>query len=133
MQSNNKIANGEEIPQNIIVSSRQQYGLPEDAMVYCDFNQLYKVDPATMDSWINILKAVPNSVLWLLRFPAAGEANMLNYATKQGIAEDRIVFSAVAPKVGVTAAGTVCFTVSVSWYILHLITLVFVQKRSGVK
>ncbi|KAK2186976.1 hypothetical protein NP493_183g04027 [Ridgeia piscesae] len=97
-ETNNKIANGEEIPQNIIVSSRQQYGLPEDAVVYCDFNQLYKVDPATMDSWINILKAVPNSVLWLLRFPAAGEANMLNYAAKQGITENRIVFSAVAPK-----------------------------------
>ena len=69
--------------------------------MYCDFNQLYKVDPATMDSWINILKAVPNSVLWLLRFPAAGEANMLHYAAKQGIAENRIIFSAVAPKVSV--------------------------------
>ena len=59
-----------------------------------------QVDPATMDSWINILKGVPDSVLWLLRFPAAGEANILLYAQKQGIAEDRIVFSAVAPKVG---------------------------------
>lgn len=54
-----------------------------------------------MDSWISILKAVPNSVLWLLRFPAAGEANMLDYAVKQGVAENRIIFSAVAPKVSV--------------------------------
>ena len=60
-----------------------------------------QVDPATMDSWINILKGVPDSVLWLLRFPAAGEANILLYAQKQGIADNRIVFSAVAPKVGV--------------------------------
>ena len=42
-QTDNKIANGEEIPKNIIVSSRQQYKLPDNAIVYCNFNQLYKV------------------------------------------------------------------------------------------
>ena len=38
-------------------------------MVYCNFNQLYKIDPATLKMWVNILNAVPNSVLWLLKFP----------------------------------------------------------------
>eukprot|EP01041_Mallomonas_annulata_P010967 gene10967-22922_t len=39
--------------------------------------QLYKLDPNSFDVWINILKRVPISMLWLLRFPAAGEANIL--------------------------------------------------------
>ena len=56
-----------------VVTTRKQYGIPDDAVVYCNFNQLYKLDPNTMKSWCNILKAVPNSVIWLLRFPALGE------------------------------------------------------------
>lgn len=43
-QINNKAATGEEVPRTIIVTTRSQYGLPEDAIVYCNFNQLYKID-----------------------------------------------------------------------------------------
>ena len=57
------------IPQEIMVTTRQQYMLPEDAIVYCNFNQLYKIDPGTLKMWVNILNRVPNSVMWLLRFP----------------------------------------------------------------
>lgn len=39
-------------------------------VVYCCANQLYKFDPATLRAWAAILQAVPDSVLWLLRFPA---------------------------------------------------------------
>ena len=52
-----------------MVTTRQQYGLPDDAIVYCNFNQLYKIDPATLRMWVNILNRVQNAVLWLLRFP----------------------------------------------------------------
>ena len=52
-----------------MVTTRQQYGLPDDAVVYCNFNQLYKIDPGTLKMWVNILNRVPNSVMWLLRFP----------------------------------------------------------------
>ena len=83
----------------VIINSRQQYGLPEDAVVYCNFNQLYKIDPLCLDMWLNILKAVPKGVLWLLRFPAVGEPNVIQYAANAGIASDRIIFSPVAPKV----------------------------------
>uniref|UniRef100_A0A182PJX4 protein O-GlcNAc transferase n=1 Tax=Anopheles epiroticus TaxID=199890 RepID=A0A182PJX4_9DIPT len=97
-QTNNKAATGEEVPQNIVVTTRQQYGLPDDAIVYCNFNQLYKIDPLTLQSWITILKHVPNSVLWLLRFPAVGEANIQATAQQMGIAAGRIIFSNVAAK-----------------------------------
>ncbi|XP_076649492.1 O-linked N-acetylglucosamine (GlcNAc) transferase sxc isoform X1 [Halictus rubicundus] len=97
-QVNNKTATGEEVPQNIVITTRQQYGLPEDAVVYCNFNQLYKIDPLTLHMWARILKQVPNSVLWLLRFPAVGEPNLQATAQQLGLSPGRILFSNVAAK-----------------------------------
>ncbi|XP_012279364.1 UDP-N-acetylglucosamine--peptide N-acetylglucosaminyltransferase 110 kDa subunit isoform X2 [Orussus abietinus] len=97
-QVNNKTATGEEVPQNIVITTRQQYGLPEDAVVYCNFNQLYKIDPLTLHMWAYILKHVPNAVLWLLRFPAVGEPNLQATAQQLGLAPGRILFSNVAAK-----------------------------------
>jgi len=59
----------------------------------------YKIDPGIFTSWINILKRVPNSVLWLLRFPAVGEPNIRRVAEAAGLAPHRLVFSPVASKV----------------------------------
>lgn len=53
-QANTKAATGEEVPQSIVVTTRQQYGLPEDAIIYCNFNQLYKIDPPTLQMWVNV-------------------------------------------------------------------------------
>ena len=53
--------------------TRTEVGLPEDKIIYSCSNQLYKYDPETFQSWCNVLRRVPNSVLWLLRFPAFGE------------------------------------------------------------
>lgn len=86
------------MPSDLPYTARSQYGLPENAIIYCNFNQLYKIDPATLESWVNILKRVPNGVLWLLRFPAVGEPNLVATAQKLGIAQNRIIFSPVAPK-----------------------------------
>uniref|UniRef100_A0A0A9Z4Y3 UDP-N-acetylglucosamine--peptide N-acetylglucosaminyltransferase 110 kDa subunit n=2 Tax=Lygus hesperus TaxID=30085 RepID=A0A0A9Z4Y3_LYGHE len=97
-QTNNKAATGEEVPQTIVITTRQQYGLPDDAVVYCNFNQLYKIDPHTLQMWVNILKAVPNSVMWLLRFPAVGESHLHATATSLGLPAHRIIFSNVAAK-----------------------------------
>ncbi|CAL8078413.1 unnamed protein product [Orchesella dallaii] len=97
-QTNNKAATGEEVPECILVTTRQQYGLPNDAVVYCNFNQLYKIDPPTLVMWVNILKRVPNGILWLLRFPAVGEANIMNTAASMGLSPGRIIFSNVAAK-----------------------------------
>ena len=57
-----------------------------------------RFEPATMRSWLNILKRVPQAVLWLLRFPAAGEANLHKFAAENNIEASRIIFSNVAPK-----------------------------------
>lgn len=82
--SNERQGSGQEVVDNIIFTSRKQYGLPSDAVVYCNFNQLYKTDPKILETWVEILKMVPNSVLWLLSFPPAGEPNILRYVQSLG-------------------------------------------------
>ncbi|XP_053623559.1 UDP-N-acetylglucosamine--peptide N-acetylglucosaminyltransferase 110 kDa subunit-like isoform X1 [Plodia interpunctella] len=96
--TNKKVASGENIRNGIVITSRKQYGLPNDAIIYCNFNQLYKIDPSVMETWVNILKNVPNSVLWLLSFPAAGEPNIRKFAQSLGLTPDRIIFSKIACK-----------------------------------
>lgn len=78
--------------------SRAQYGIPEDKIVLCNFNQLYKIDPLILDVWCRILHNLPETVLWLLRFPHAGEAGIRREARARGIADDRIIFTDVANK-----------------------------------
>ncbi|KAG1331547.1 putative UDP-N-acetylglucosamine--peptide N-acetylglucosaminyltransferase SEC [Cocos nucifera] len=77
---------------------RSDYGLPEDKFIFACFNQLYKMDPEIFNTWCNILKRVPNSALWLLRFPAAGEMRLRAYAVAQGVRPDQIIFTDVAMK-----------------------------------
>lgn len=82
-----------ELDDTLQYCTRQFYNLPEEAVVFCNFGQLYKIDPPTLKLWANILLAVPNSVLWLLRFPGAGEENLRKSATELNIDSSRIIFS----------------------------------------
>lgn len=91
-RSNPEVLDSEKLP------TRASVGLPENAIIYSCANQLYKYDPRTFDAWCNILKRVPNSVLWLLRFPPAGEMRIRREALARGVDPDRIVFTDVAPK-----------------------------------
>ncbi|XP_062513815.1 UDP-N-acetylglucosamine--peptide N-acetylglucosaminyltransferase 110 kDa subunit-like isoform X2 [Corticium candelabrum] len=93
-----KMSGGEIYPPILPLTLREHYGLPDDAIIYCNFNQLYKIDPATLVMWLNIIKRVPGSVLWLLKFPVTGEPNILNAAASAGLTSGRVVFSPVAPK-----------------------------------
>ena len=77
--------------------SRQELGLPPEGFVYCSFNSTYKITPDTFDSWMRILKSVPQSVLFLLGGGASLEANLRREAAERGVAPDRIVFGAKLP------------------------------------
>jgi len=80
------------------VPTRARYGISEDKFVYACFNQLYKVDPDVFTAWCNVLKRTKNSIMWLLRFPPAAEANLLKEADKRGVKADQFVFSDVCPR-----------------------------------
>ncbi|OAF65698.1 hypothetical protein A3Q56_06592 [Intoshia linei] len=92
------VATGQEPPAYAIYTSRAQYGLPEESLIFCNFNQLYKFDPICFGLWMKVMKHVHNSVLWLVRFPAAGENNIYRLAETHGIDSSRIIFSNIAPK-----------------------------------
>lgn len=70
--------------------------------IYCRYpeKETFLTELFVFSSWLflQILKRVPNSVLWLLRFPAVGEPNIQQYAQNLGLSQNRIIFSPVAPK-----------------------------------
>lgn len=72
-------------------TSRRKENLPEDAFVFCAFNSTHKIDPYIFQSWMNILKNVPNGMLWLM-FSGAQD-NILASATSAGVDPTRIVFA----------------------------------------
>ena len=39
-------------------------GLPERRVVFCSFNNSYKITPPMFDVWMRLLRAVKGSVLW---------------------------------------------------------------------
>ncbi len=75
------------------VPSRAEAGLPEQGIVFCNFNNAYKLTPQTFDSWMRILAAVEGSVLWLLESVAPFAANLRLEAEKRGIAASRLIFA----------------------------------------
>ena len=87
-----------EVVEGVNMPTRSKYGISEDAFVFCNFNQLYKIDPSIFTTWMNILKRVDNSVLWLLRFPPVGEENIIKEAIARGVRREQIVFTDVAPR-----------------------------------
>ncbi|HEX2009673.1 MAG TPA: acetylglucosamine transferase [Roseateles sp.] len=76
--------------------TRAQYQLPEDAFVFCSFNNNHKFTEEVFDSWMRVLGQVPGSVLWLLADNEWCKANMLARAARHGIATERLIF---APRV----------------------------------
>ena len=76
---------------------RAEFGLPDEAFVYCCFNNTYKITPSTFDAWMRILDEVPGSVLWMLDDNAWATANLVKEAAHRGIAGERLVFSRRLP------------------------------------
>ncbi|MBD2448885.1 TIGR03032 family protein [Nostoc sp. FACHB-152] len=73
--------------------TRLQYGLPESGVVFCCFNNHYKIEPTIFDVWMRILAKVPGSVLWLIARSAINEANLRREAQVRGISGDRLFFA----------------------------------------
>jgi predicted O-linked N-acetylglucosamine transferase (SPINDLY family) len=73
--------------------SRAEAGLPEEGFVFCCFNNSYKITPEVFGVWMELLKEVPGSVLWLLEGNRLAPANLLREADARGVAAQRLVFA----------------------------------------
>ncbi|OAI43347.1 hypothetical protein AYO42_01765 [Rhizomicrobium sp. SCGC AG-212-E05] len=76
-----------------LTPTRADAGLPENAFIFCSFNQSYKLTPDTFASWMRILKATPGSVLWLLDGLAPLAGNLRCAAEQLGVSGDRILLA----------------------------------------
>jgi len=81
-----------------IVHIRELYNLPCNAVVYCNFSKLYKIDPFTFRTWLNILNNVPKSVLWLLHLNDVADNNLKKFADDLNFDSSRIIFTNFIPK-----------------------------------
>jgi len=77
--------------------TRAECGLPEKGVVFCCFNQSYKILPDTFAAWMRILSRVPGSVLWLLETNPWARRNLQLAAATHGVSADRIVFAPHRP------------------------------------
>lgn len=76
---------------------RAESGLPERGFIFCCFNQNYKIAPPVFEVWMNLLRQVDESVLWLVRDSADAERNLRRQAENRGIAPQRLVFAPRVP------------------------------------
>lgn len=78
--------------------TKKSWGLKEDYFIFACFNNNYKITPDIFDVWLNILLSVPNSQLWLLEDNSMAKKNLIKYAKKRHLTQDRLVF---APRVDI--------------------------------
>jgi predicted O-linked N-acetylglucosamine transferase (SPINDLY family) len=77
--------------------SRAACGLPEAGVVFCCFNNSYKLNPASMARAFAVLRGVPGSVLWLLSGPGLADARLREAAAAAGLDPARLVCMAKQP------------------------------------
>jgi protein O-GlcNAc transferase len=77
--------------------TRERAGLPSAGVVFCAFNNQFKIGPPVYDAWMRILLRVPNSVLWLTQGNAASRINLSKEAVRRGVDPGRIIFAPRIP------------------------------------
>ena len=77
--------------------SRKEQGLPEDGIVFCCFNNSYKISSIEFDIWMLIVGRIDNSVLWLNIKNKLVRENICRAAQIRGIDPSRIIFANSSP------------------------------------
>lgn len=77
--------------------SRAACGLPPDGPVYVSLNNSYKLNPASVQRMLAVLRAVPDATLWLLSGPEGADDRLRQFASANGIDAHRLVFSPKLP------------------------------------
>ncbi|MBY0382255.1 MAG: tetratricopeptide repeat protein [Xanthobacteraceae bacterium] len=73
--------------------SRATFDLPDHGLVFCAFNNGYKITPMIFDVWMSLLRQVEGSVLWLSQLNETARTNLRREAEQRGVASDRLVFA----------------------------------------
>jgi len=80
-----------------LTPGRMECGLPETGVVFCCFNNTYKITPGVFDIWMRVLQQIPGSVLWFLEANVSVATNLRREAKARGVEPGRLVFAPVLP------------------------------------
>jgi protein O-GlcNAc transferase len=78
--------------------SRAECGLRESGFIFCCFNSSFKITPEMFEVWMRLLKAIPDSVLWLLEFNGFAPKNLREEAKSHGVSAERLIFAPHLPQ-----------------------------------
>jgi protein O-GlcNAc transferase len=73
--------------------TRVSLGLPQDAFVFCCFNNHWKLTRVVVSIWMDLLRAIDGSVLWLLVDSAAARERLQGLAISKGVDAERVIFA----------------------------------------
>jgi hypothetical protein len=76
-------------------------------LLYLDFFNLepritthaYKINPSLYKVWVDLLKEVPGSVLWVMKLNEGAHNNLTQSARDHGVDAERIIFASPLPRV----------------------------------
>ena len=72
---------------------RENFGLSNNSFIFCCFNKQYKFNPYIYDIWMDLLKEVKESLLWLKVNNNEAIKNLKLEAEKRNIDPNRIIFA----------------------------------------
>lgn len=86
----------------VLQSCRQyerSYDFSDQDVIMCSFNQYYKITPDLWKLWMGIMRNVPTTKLWLIKFDAVDIPRNLKAETEaEGVDFSRIVISDMFPR-----------------------------------
>lgn len=74
-------------------TDRADHALPDNAVVFCCFNNSFKINAREFDIWMRVLAGVENSVLWLMAGHTLMRENLKREALVRGISDKRLIFA----------------------------------------
>lgn len=77
--------------------NRKDFNLPEKSVIYTCFNAAFKITEVEFSLWMDLLKKVEDSHLWLLSTNSLMENNLIKEAKKRGINKNRLTFANKLP------------------------------------
>ena len=73
--------------------TRSKYNLPEGVFIFTNQNSIYKLNKVVFKTWLNILKKLPNSILWLQEPNEDAKSRIVSMAESYGIKKNRIFYN----------------------------------------
>ena len=80
-----------------LTPTRSECNLPVSGFVFCCFNNNYKITSQMFSVWMELLKAVPGSVLWISEGNPIAQDNLRRETVAHSVESERLVFAKRMP------------------------------------